>query len=97
MFQLKDILNDKVPGYFYREELTKSEPLSFEKNYFFVEKILKTKYVKKEKWCLVKYLFYGNKVKYNLIFSNIVDEITCVEPNSILLQYIKLYFGDTIV
>lgn len=65
LYQLLDIANDKVPGYFYKEELTKSEPLDFKKNYFMVEKILKTKYVKGVKYSLVKYLFYPNKVEDN--------------------------------
>lgn len=62
MFKLRDLQNEDVPGYFYQEELTKSEPLDLEKDYFFVEKILKTKQVKGVKFCLVKYLFYPNKV-----------------------------------
>lgn len=61
LFKLLDILNDPVPGYFYKEELTKSEPLDFNKNYFMVEKILKTKFVKGVKYSLVRYLFYGSK------------------------------------
>lgn len=61
MFQLVDLANDKVNGYFYREELTKCKSFDANTDYFFVEKILKTKIVKGEKHCLVKYLFYGNK------------------------------------
>jgi len=62
MFQLVDLANDKVPGYFYREELTKSAPFTPDTDYFFVEKIVKTKFVKGEKHCLIKYLNYPNKV-----------------------------------
>ena len=61
IFKLRDIVNDPVPGYFYRAELTKSEPLNYNKDYFFIEKILKTKVVKGKKVHLVKYLFYPNK------------------------------------
>jgi len=61
LFTLIDLLGEKVPGYFYAKELTKSKDLNYETDYFFVEKILKRKTVKKEKYCLVKYLFYSNK------------------------------------
>jgi len=61
IFKLVNILNEPVPGYFYREELTKSEPLDYSKDYFMVEKIVKTKYVKGTKYCLLKYLFYPSR------------------------------------
>jgi len=68
LFTLKDLLNEDVPGFFYKEELIKSSPLNYDTNYFFVEKILKWKKVKGEKYCLVKYLFYPSRfnswVKY---------------------------------
>ena len=64
LFELTDLADDVVPGYFYKEELTKSEPLNLEKDYFFVEKILKTKVVKGTKYSLVKYLFYPDKVMH---------------------------------
>ena len=69
MFQLLDLANDKVPGYFYKEELTKSKPFNSETDYFTVEKILKTKLVKGEKLCYVKYLFYGSKVNTRKAFT----------------------------
>ena len=40
LYILKDLLEDKVPGYYYKEELIKSEPLNKDKDYFFVEKVL---------------------------------------------------------
>lgn len=62
MFKLVDLKNDEVSGYFYQEELTKSAPFDVNKDYFFIEKVLKTKIVKGEKFLLVKYLFYPDKV-----------------------------------
>lgn len=62
LFKLKDLANDNVDGLFKTEELTKSAPLQLDHDYFFVEKVLKTKYVKGKKFCLVKYLFYPEKV-----------------------------------
>ena len=71
LYKLVDIANDPVPGFFYNEELTKSAPLDFGKNYFMVEKVLKTKFIKGVKYSLVKYLFYGNKVKnYRILWWN---------------------------
>ena len=61
LYILKDLLEDEVPGYYYKEELIKSEPLNKDKDNFFVEKVLKKKTVNREKLCLVKYLFYPNK------------------------------------
>lgn len=62
LFKLKDLANDNVEGLYKREELTKSEPLQLDHDYFFVEKVIRTKYVKGKKYCLVKYLFYPEKV-----------------------------------
>lgn len=53
-------MKDEVKGFFYKEQLTKIQPPK-EDRIFEVEEVLKTKTVKKKKWCLVKYLFYPAK------------------------------------
>ena len=60
MFRLKDLLNDLIPGQFYREQLTKSPPPK-EKDYFFVEKILGKMKINGKLHYLVKYLYYPDK------------------------------------
>lgn len=50
MFSLKDLAQDKVKGFFYREQLTKSESPDFKKGFFMVEKILAQKFIKKKKF-----------------------------------------------
>ena len=61
MFKLVDLMQDDIPGYFYNEELTKAPKPDYQKDYFFVEKVLKTKKVKGELFYLVKYAWYPNK------------------------------------
>ena len=61
MYSLIDLAGDSVEGRFYAHDLTKTVP-NFDTDYFFVEKILRTKFVKKEKFVLVKYLFMPNKL-----------------------------------
>lgn len=71
MFKLVDLLNDKVPGTFYREQLTKTE--SPEKHeYFLVEKILDRKKIKGKQHVLVKYLYYPNKFNRYIPEKNLV-------------------------
>lgn len=53
-------MNHSVPGFYYRQQLTKAPPPS-EKDYFFVEKVLQEKVVQGKKYFLVKYLFYPPK------------------------------------
>jgi len=60
-------MNDKVPGFYYSTQLTKSPPPS-SSEYFLVEKVLKQKKVKGKKYLFVKFLFYGPK------FSQWVEE-----------------------
>ena len=72
IFFLKDLMGEKLPGSFYKEELTLTEKPS--KNEFFtVEKILKTKKVKNKKYFLVKYLFYPNKYNTWVSEDDLVD------------------------
>ena len=61
MFKLVDLLQSDLPGYFYSEELTKAPKPDYQKDFFFVEKVLKTKKVKGEVFYLVKYAWYPNK------------------------------------
>jgi len=60
LYELVDLQKAPVRGKFYRQQLTKSPPPS-ESDYFFVEKILKSRKVKGKKQFLVKYLYYPNK------------------------------------
>ena len=48
-------MNDRIPGFYYKQDLTKASKPSDE-DYFLIEKTLKTKIVKKEKFYLVKVL-----------------------------------------
>ena len=66
-FKLIDLKGARVPGRFYREQLTKSPPPKEDK-YFFVEHSVKSRKVKGKKQYLVKYLYYPNK------FNEWVDE-----------------------
>ena len=77
MFKLVDLLQSDLPGYFYSEELTKAPKPDYQKDFFFVEKVLKTKKVKGEVFYLVKYAWYPNKVGFRFSeFSFIQKEVT---------------------
>jgi hypothetical protein len=54
-------MNDDYPGRYYRAELVKSPPPDFNKQFFEIEKILKTVTKKGKKYHLVKFLFYPPK------------------------------------
>lgn len=71
LFTLVDLLNDKVPGHFYREQLTKSAPPS-EHEYFLIEKVLGRKKIKGKEHLLVKYLYYPNKFNRYVPEENII-------------------------
>ena len=60
LFELVDLQDTPVQGRFYRKQLTKS-PAPKDEDYFFIEKILRSKTVKGKKIHLVKYLYYPNK------------------------------------
>ena len=66
MFKLVDLMQSDLPGYFYSEELTKAPKPDYQKYFFFVEKVLKTKKIKGEVFYFVKYAWYPNKVGYRL-------------------------------
>ena len=61
LYSLVDLMKDKYPGKYYRKQLTKAPSPNYKKDFFAVEKILKSKIVKKKKFYLVKYLFYPSK------------------------------------
>jgi len=63
LYKLVDLMNDEVPGFYYESQLTKAPPPNNEE-FFLVEKVLKQKIVKGEKFFLIKYLFFPNKVIY---------------------------------
>lgn len=58
LYKLVDLLQAPVKGFFYREQLTKSEKPDYKKGWFTVEKILRRKTVKKKKFFFVKFAFY---------------------------------------
>lgn len=43
LYTLKDLMQDKVPGHFYKEELTIAPNLDYKKHFFEVEKVIKKK------------------------------------------------------
>jgi len=60
MYKLEDLLGSEVLGQYYTANLHVAPKKSLSE-FFEVEKILKTKTVDKEKFCLVKYQFYPQK------------------------------------
>ncbi len=54
-------MNDKVSGKYYRQQLTKAPNPEYKNHFFEIEKVLKTKIVKKKKYLFVKFLYYPNK------------------------------------
>ena len=61
LYSLIDLMKDKVPGHFYREQLTLAPMPEYQKDFFLVEKILGQKIVKGKKFFLVKFLYYPSK------------------------------------
>ena len=73
LFKLVDLQGAPLRGHYYREQLTKS-PHPGEVEYFFIEKILKSRTRKGKKEFLVKYLFYPNKFNKWIPEQNIVTK-----------------------
>jgi hypothetical protein len=71
LFSLIDLMKDKVPGHFYREQLTQAPEPNYKKDFFFVEKVLSEKIVKGQKYYLVKFLYYPNKFNQYVLASNL--------------------------
>jgi len=61
LYSLIDLMKDKVPGHFYRQQLTQAPAPNYKKDFFSVEKILSEKTIKGQKYFLVKYLYYPSK------------------------------------
>lgn len=63
-------MKDKVPGHFYREQLTPAPTPEYQKDFFLVEKILGQKILKGKKFFLVKFLYYPSKFNQYVPESN---------------------------
>jgi hypothetical protein len=55
----------QLDGYYYSEQLTKTQKPNYEKDYFFVERVLREETINGEKYFEVKFLYYPNK--FNLL------------------------------
>ena len=73
LYELVDLFKTQIPGRFYQEQLTKSPPPK-EVDYFFIEKVLKTRTVKGKKEYFVKYLYYPNKFNRWIPAKNVVKK-----------------------
>ena len=61
LFSLIDLMKDSVSGHFYKEQLKKAPTPDYKKDFFLVEKVLGQKTIRKQKYFLVKYLYYPSK------------------------------------
>lgn len=61
LFSLIDLMKDKVPGKFYKEQLLPTEKPDFKNNFFEIEKVLKEKTTRGKKFYLVKFMYYPSK------------------------------------
>lgn len=74
MYKLEDLLGCEVLGQFYAANLHVA-PKKALSEFFEVEKILRTKTIGNEKFCLVKYQFYPQKFNQWVKFSDLkVDD-----------------------
>jgi len=64
LYRLKDLQHSEVEGLFYAEQLTPTVKPK-DSDYFFVERILKQKTMKKKKFFYCKFLYYPGK-RYTL-------------------------------
>ena len=78
-------MNDPIPGFYYKQDLTKA-PKPSDDDYFLVEKTLKTKIVKKEKFYLIKVisdLAFPHFVNLIFVFCvTIFCNLYCCRPRS---------------
>ena len=58
-------MGERLDGYYYSEQLTKAFKPNYEKDYFFVERVLREEIIRGEKYFEVKFLYYPNK--FNLL------------------------------
>ena len=68
-------MKDKVPGHFYKEQLTKAPKPDYQKDFFFVEKVLGEKFVRKKKFYLVKFLYYPSKFNEYIPAENLTTKL----------------------
>jgi hypothetical protein len=61
LYSLVDLMNDKVDGRFYKEQLFRGSEPDYKTNFFEVEKVIGEKKIKGKKYFLVKFLYYGSK------------------------------------
>lgn len=71
LFSLIDLLKDPVPGFYYREQLTQAPKPDYKKDFFAIEKVLKTVKRNKKEFVLVKYLFYPSKFNQFIPIENL--------------------------
>ena len=72
LYGLIDLQKKPVEGFFYRAQLTKTEKPT-ENSYFFIDKILGHKIIKKKKYYLVKYLYYDDRFNQYVLESDITQ------------------------
>ena len=67
-----------MPGHYYKEQLTKAPKPDYQKDFFFVEKILGEKKVKGKKYYLVKYLYYPSKFNEYVPAENLTTNLWAI-------------------
>ena len=60
LYSVVDLMDEKLPNLFYGEQLTKTNKPD-QNNFFLVEKILKEKKIRGQKYFFVKFLYYPEK------------------------------------
>jgi hypothetical protein len=73
IYCLRDLLDDKVHGTYYKEQLHKTDPPA-ETAFFKVEKVLHSRRRGGKKQYYVKYLHYPNKFNSWIEEENLVDK-----------------------
>ena len=68
-------MKDKVPGHFYKDQLTKAPKPDYQNDFFFVEKVLGEKTVRGKKYFLVKYLYYPSKFNEYVPAENLTSKL----------------------
>jgi hypothetical protein len=58
-------MNDRLSGFYYAKQLTKTFKPNYQKDYFFVERVLREEMIKGKKYFEVKFLYYPDK--FNLL------------------------------
>ena len=54
-------MKEKIGGTYYKEQLYKTEPPDFKKNFFEIEKVISVKQFQGKKYYFVKFLYYSAK------------------------------------